>query len=234
MLTYYQTFNYDKDITTRMHSHLQQQWVYVHGGLGIVRAEQQSIFVSHGQLLKIPARFEHEFEVMQKGRVSVFYAELDDGAQELTHQSINPLLVQLLEIFQSELDQATRDAYAQVIFHQLLGQHNIPTASYTSSRLDKRLLMAMDLISAEPNVQLSLAKVAKQANVSERSLHRLFLQGLGCSFRQWRTHSVMQKALTLQKQGLSQTQIAFELGYASLSAFSTALSNYHKTNLTPA
>ncbi|MFT0211061.1 helix-turn-helix domain-containing protein [Pseudomonas sp. F1_0610] len=234
MLSFYKSFTYEKHMSVTAHSHIEQQWVYMHEGLGVVRTPSQSIFISHGQLLKIPARFAHEFEVMRTGRVSVFYATPASEDGILAQQTVSTLLVQLLELFQQESDPKLRDAYAQVIYPQLLQQQNVAFNTYVTNRLDRRLLKAMEVVSSRPNIQLTLNHAADHAGVSIRTLHRLFLQGLGCSFRQWRTHIVMQEAVILQKQGLNQTQIAYELGYDSLSAFSAAFSNYQKNQLAPA
>ena len=59
-----------------------------------------------------------------------------------------------------------------------------------------------------------------------QTLNRLFLQQLGCTFRQWREQVVMGRARQLQYQGFTSVQIADLLGYEDPAAFSRALQRF--------
>lgn len=56
-------------------------------------------------------------------------------------------------------------------------------------------------------------------------MNRLFRAEVGCSFADWRKQALLAQALTLAAKGKSISEIAFELGYSSLSAFSYMVKN---------
>ncbi|MDE1465053.1 AraC family transcriptional regulator [Spartinivicinus poritis] len=78
--------------------------------------------------------------------------------------------------------------------------------------------MALAIIN-EPSNNLSLDEWAEKVNMSRRTLTRHFKAETGLSFGQWRLQARLHYALQLLSEGSSVTQVAFELGYNSVSAF---------------
>ena len=70
-----------------------------------------------------------------------------------------------------------------------------------------------------PGDERRLKDWTTSVGASERTLERHFRQELGMSFRKWRQHLRLLSAVTLLSEGMSVTAVAYELGYASPSAF---------------
>ena len=92
-----------------------------------------------------------------------------------------------------------------------------------TGELDPRLLRVLDRVCQAPAIHLTLTALAADCGASVRTLNRLFLQQLGCSFRQWRELVVLGRARQLQHRGLTLAQIADRLGYEDPGALSRAL-----------
>jgi AraC-like DNA-binding protein/mannose-6-phosphate isomerase-like protein (cupin superfamily) len=91
---------------------------------------------------------------------------------------------------------------------------------------DLRLKNALELIQAKFNARLSMEELAKRSGLSVRNLNRLFLQELGMTPKQVITLHRIENAKALLKRGQqSVTDIAFEVGYHSVSQFITTFRN---------
>ncbi|WP_157044454.1 AraC family transcriptional regulator [Photobacterium sp. SKA34] len=97
-----------------------------------------------------------------------------------------------------------------------------------SGSMDRRLFFIIEALSDKPNIKMSISKLSEQAGASVRTLNRLFLSHFKASFKEIRNKVVMERAEQMMKKGISVTDIAFELEYSSISAFSTAFSKYQK------
>lgn len=84
---------------------------------------------------------------------------------------------------------------------------------------DPRLLRAADLLQADPSDGRDLHALAKLAGMSRRSFIRHFLAETGMGFAQWRQRLRVLHARQLLADGVSVTEAALALGYASPSAF---------------
>lgn len=84
---------------------------------------------------------------------------------------------------------------------------------------DKRIQGIVDALLADPSDRRTLSEWAKVAGGSSRTLSRLFQKETGMSFRDWRLQHHMHEALAKLANGDRVTEIAFDLGYNSPSAF---------------
>lgn len=84
---------------------------------------------------------------------------------------------------------------------------------------DRRLQVITNTLMDEPSDDRSLQDWAGIVGASERTLERHFRRELGMNFRKWRQHLRLLSAVTMLSEGKSVTSIAYELGYASPSAF---------------
>jgi AraC-like DNA-binding protein len=73
---------------------------------------------------------------------------------------------------------------------------------------------------AAPGDQRTLADWARTVHASERTVARLFLSQTGLSFGAWRQQARVLEAMARLGGGAQVTQVAFDLGYDSVSAFS--------------
>jgi AraC-like DNA-binding protein len=85
---------------------------------------------------------------------------------------------------------------------------------------DKRLRLICETLLAAPGDQRTLEQWASSANASARTLARLFVAETGLSFGAWRQQARVLEAMGRLGSGQPVTQVAFDLGYESVSAFS--------------
>lgn len=87
---------------------------------------------------------------------------------------------------------------------------------------DPRLRRLTGHLGRVPGDRRALAELAGVAGASPRTLERLFRAETGLTFRQWRSRARVLAALEGLRAGRSSTQIAYDLGYRSPSAFIAA------------
>lgn len=119
-----------------------------------------------------------------------------------------------------------KGAYLTVLGQELERADPLAARIPLAGALDPRLLRVLDRVCQAPAIHLTLTALtalAADCGASVRTLNRLFLQQLGCSFRQWREQVVLGRARQLQHRGLTLAQIADRLGYEDPGALSRAL-----------
>lgn len=89
---------------------------------------------------------------------------------------------------------------------------------------DPRARRFVALISEEPGEKAPIRELATRAGASLRTLERSFLAETGVAVGEWRRRHRLFHALRLLEAGAGVTTVAFEVGYATVSAFSTAFS----------
>ena len=99
----------------------------------------------------------------------------------------------------------------------------VPTAPlHLPEPRDPRLRRVCAAMQLDPGGSAGLAGHARAAGASPRTLMRLFRAETGLTFRAWRRQLRLLAALELLAEGRPVTMVAFELGYASPSAFIAA------------
>ncbi|MBR8219152.1 AraC family transcriptional regulator [Burkholderia vietnamiensis] len=87
---------------------------------------------------------------------------------------------------------------------------------------DARLAKICRHLLESPSISADLDQVATDAGVSRRTFTRLFRAQTGVSFAAWRQQVCMLAAIARLSDGQPVTRVAFDLGYASASAFTSA------------
>ena len=87
---------------------------------------------------------------------------------------------------------------------------------------DARLSRFMKTLIENPGDKRSFDVLARKAGSNLHTLSRLFASETGMTFSQWRMRLRMMEAVERLSQGRTITQVSFELGYASASAFIAA------------
>ncbi|WP_290433703.1 helix-turn-helix transcriptional regulator, partial [Aeromonas caviae] len=121
------------------------------------------------------------------------------------------------------VEEEVKGAYLTVLGQELERADPLAARIHLAGEPDPRLLRVLDRVCHAPAIHLTLAALAADCGASVRTLNRLFLQQLGCSFRQWREQVVLGRARQLQHRGLTLAQIADRLGYEDPGALSRAL-----------
>jgi len=89
---------------------------------------------------------------------------------------------------------------------------------------DPRAQRFADMVTRNPADAGSNAALARKAGASLRTIERFFLAETGVAVGEWRRRVRLFHALGLLESGASVTDVAFDCGYASVSAFSQAFS----------
>ncbi|USD43228.1 helix-turn-helix domain-containing protein [Vibrio sp. SCSIO 43135] len=215
-----------------LHKHQVDQLVYVHHGCGVVHSPDAALAIVSGQLLWIPSQCLHELRIVRKSKMSIMHCDanlLPSYSDSISLLSVTPLWVQLMDNFshrEKVVEDSVANAYSGVFFDQLAQQVAVNQGKSQSGSIDKRLLPIIEHVSTEPNIKASLSHYSARCGASERTLNRLFNTAFGMPFSAWRRSVVMEKALQQYRQGQKTTDIAFDLGYSSVSAFSAAFNQY--------
>ncbi len=77
--------------------------------------------------------------------------------------------------------------------------------------------------------QKTVTEWAQTANMSGRTLERIFIKEIGVTVGRWQLEARLQSSLPWLAQGKGILEIALALGYASPSAFSAAFRRYFGT-----
>jgi len=74
---------------------------------------------------------------------------------------------------------------------------------------------------------ISMSDIAKELHLSERQLSRIIEKHYGCSYRKQIVKLRMQEAAVLLTKGISVSDVAYRVGYASVRAFQSAFIKYY-------
>ncbi|PTL75599.1 helix-turn-helix domain-containing protein [Vitiosangium sp. GDMCC 1.1324] len=111
-----------------------------------------------------------------------------------------------------------RSRLAAVVLDELQEAEDEPGLLLPMPR-ERRLAAIARALAANPSDARSLGALASWAGISERSLTRHFKQETGMTFAQWRQQAKLARALELLSEGEAVSNVAFSLGYESVSAF---------------
>lgn len=87
---------------------------------------------------------------------------------------------------------------------------------------DPRARRLADRLAVTPGTQAALASLCREAGASRRTIERIFLAETGLSLGRWRQQLRLMHALRQLGGGASVTEVAFDSGYSTPSAFIVA------------
>lgn len=223
------------------HRHTKGQLIYIEGGVAFIHLTDKKLIIPARHYVWIPKGMEHYIRMHKwvVARNLYFYSSDDDTHifyNQLGIYPINALLFQMLAYSERwDGDVAPTDH----AFHFLAAIKNIlpeiskkalPIALPTTE--NERMAPVLDYINENFFETLTLASVSRQTAFSERTLSRLFQATMGISFLQYVKLLRMVKGIEMMLQTeQSISEIAYALGYNSLSAFSNIF--YQLTQVRP-
>ncbi len=223
------------------HTHKKGQLIYIEGGIAYIHLTHKTLVIPARHYVWIPAGMVHFVEMHRSAitRTIYFYSH-DDGSNPFYTKGgiypINTLLLQMLIYSERWTGDVRPDEPA---FNFLAGiksilpeisQKALPVALPTTE--NTRMYPVLNYMNANLYEPLTLTSVSNKTGFSERTLSRLFQSTLHISFLQYFKLLKMVKAIELMLQtDLSMSEIAYKLGYNSLSAFSAIF--YQLTNTRP-
>ncbi|HEV7555549.1 MAG TPA: helix-turn-helix transcriptional regulator [Kofleriaceae bacterium] len=223
--TYPVTFLHD--VTDERHKHDWHQLTFaIRGHLEVITDDARRI-VPADRAVWVPAGVVHT-EVMRApiSMRSIYIARIATSAapDRVRTIAVTPLLRELvLHITRiGALDRRNPEQarLVGVLFDQLALASDVPLE--LRSPIDPRARRLAEILTREPGNDLPIAKLARSAGASLRTIERYFVVETGMSVGEWRRRVRLFHAMRLLEKGAAVTNVAGEVGYDSPSAFTQA------------
>ncbi len=217
----------------RRHHHEDHEiFIPLQGEIG-VHFEAGELKAGQGKMIYIPAGVEHVFTSTENADGERLYFFIDTKMWDKlggiasepkilpVSQLSKELLFHLLIHPKTKAAQSLCETLVQT-FSEMLEQI-IPTGldSFSGKISDPRVKKVWIKIQESYQEQISMDRLAKASGLSVRNLNRLFLDESGMTPKQAITFHRIEKAKELLLQNQSVTDVAYEVGYSSLSQFIT-------------
>jgi AraC-like DNA-binding protein len=223
--------NYRKGVRLDPHMHNVAQLVYAARGTMQVTTPKGRWLVPPNRAVWVPARLEHSIDVLADIEMRTLFFELPWLRREARAASlksefvvrVSPLLHQaILALFE---DRNKPERTALLIRLVMLELHQAEdSATFIPLPHEPRCRRAADIVLGDPTGAHEIETLARTVGTSARTLSRLFASETQLSFKSWcqraRIAAAIQKLST--EANVSVKQLASDLGYASVPAFSHA------------
>jgi len=206
------------------HAHPRGQLVYAGRGVMRVYCSEGAWVVPSSQAVWLPSQAEHE--VYFPGEVSLRNLFIDPSAimampEKCCVLEVGPLLRELILRAVEIGDEYHRGTPEWRLMQVLLDElrRAQPAALYLPTARSPVLRRLMDALQAAPADNRTLDEWATVLRMGSRTLARQFIRETGMTFGAWRQQLRLLEAVTRLGQGKSVTEVSWELGYQSQSAF---------------
>jgi len=222
---------YKKGFRIDTHMHREAQLVYAAKGTMQVTTPKGRWLVPPDRAVWVPALSEHAIDVLADIEMRTLYFDLawlrrekrsTSLAQEFVVR-VSPLLHQaILAMFD---EHNTPDRTALLVKLAMLELHRAEdSATFVPLPHEPRCRRAADIVLSDPTASHEIEALAREVGTSARTLSRLFSSETQLSFKSWcqraRIAAAIEKLST--DANVSVKQLASDLGYASVPAFSHA------------
>ncbi|EKT53104.1 AraC family transcriptional regulator [Providencia sneebia] len=217
--------DYLPNVLLNSHVHRRAQFLYGATGLIEVSTEDGEWVIPPDSGVWIPENTPHETRMLNVSTRSLYIepAAAPRTSQQCEVLRVSPLLRQLLlesVNIPIEYDVNGRDgALIQLLLHEISRAKPLPF--FAPIPQDENLAKLCREFLKNPKITSSPHEWADQLHKSERSFSRFFGAQTGLSFSEWRQQACLLNAITHISAGKSITEVAFDLGYSSVGAFST-------------
>jgi AraC-like DNA-binding protein len=211
--------------------HREAQLVYAARGTMQVTTPKGRWLVPPDRAVWVPARSEHAIDVLADIDMRTLYFDLawlkrEDRSASLDAEfvvRVSPLLHQaILALFDGRNDP---DRTALLIKLVMLELHQAEdSATFIPLPREPRCRRAADIVLGDPTGAHEIEALAREVGTSARTLSRLFASETQLSFKSWCQRARIAAAIEKLSvdANLSIKQLAADLGYASVPAFSHA------------
>ena len=223
--------NYRKGTRLDPHMHREAQLVYAAKGTMQVTTPKGRWLVPPDRAVWVPARLEHAIDVLADVQMRTLYFDTARLKREKRSDSlsaefvvrVSPLLHQaILAVFD---DNNTQDRIALLVKLVLLELHQAEdSATFIPLPHEPRCRRAADIVLRDPTGSHEIETLAREVGTSARTLSRLFSSETQLSFKSWCQRARIAAAIERLSvdANVSVKQLASDLGYASVPAFSHA------------
>lgn len=212
------------------HVHDRDQLVYGSNGVMTVRAASGVWVTPPDRAVWIPSGIEHSIQM--SGTVAMrslyFRARLARGLpRACAVVGVSTLLKELIlhVCGRGSLSGSSADdtSLTEFLISQMRTLATLPLE--LPAPAEPRARRLAELLNVEANQRVPLANLCRESGGSRRTLERLFRAETGLSLGRWRQRLILIQALQNLGEGNSVTQVAFQAGYSSTSAFCVAFRN---------
>ncbi|MCS3532867.1 AraC family transcriptional regulator [Chryseobacterium sp. JUb7] len=222
------------------HQHDKAQLLLVYGGIAYLQTDTKDFYIPSNHYIWIPKNYPHNlmFNTQDLYIINIYFPDEKDGEfyDELGIYPVSKLLAEMLsfsEKWQGDYYKGSWEFEFLSTLKNVLSKESLKKFSIQLPTTDdQRLNAIIDSFRNRLNENLSLDNIAQQSGMSVRSLTRLFQTKLHITFVQYLKMLRIIRAMELIKDtDLNMTEIAYEIGYSNISAFSN---NFHQlTNMRP-
>lgn len=219
------------------HSHLRHQLTYVEEGYQYFHIAKKTYLVPQHHVIWIPSALSHKItsEANTVNLMTVLFKTVPkmDFYKEVHVFPAPPVLREML-LYAGKWSKVTTEDGEQKIFLAAM-LNSLPFFCNDNEALqipvpsDQRLISVCDYINANYQYHLNLDVLATKAALSIRSLQRIFKKETGITLQKYMQLIRILKSIALiDSKRYTLTQIAYMIGYQSLSAFTSSYSTIMK------
>ncbi|MCC9138334.1 helix-turn-helix domain-containing protein [Pontibacter silvestris] len=215
-----------------LHKHKKGQLTYVEGGLAYLNTKDKTYYLPARHYVWIPAELEHFVQHSSDTLIvrNIYFNTANEAEQAFFGQMgiypVNTLLLEMIlftEQWKGDIppEDTLRFQFLSTMMNLLPETSKYPLPIVLPTTDSERLEPVVNFIQEHLASQLTLPLVAGEFGFSVRSLSRLFQQKMSISFLQYLKLSRVIRAIELLLESeKSVSEIAYEVGYNSVSAFS--------------
>ncbi|TDS13099.1 helix-turn-helix domain-containing protein [Sphingobacterium paludis] len=222
------------------HQHDKAQLLLVYGGIAYLQTDTKDFYIPSNHYIWIPKNYQHNlmFNTQDLYIINIYFPDekADSFYDELGIYPVSKLLAEMLsfsEKWQGDYCKGSWEFEFLTTLKSVLSKENLQKFSIQLPTTDDpRLNTIIDGFRNRLNENLSLDSIAQQSGMSVRSLTRLFQTKLHITFVQYLKMLRIIRAMELiNNTDSNMTEIAYEIGYSNISAFSN---NFQQlTNMRP-
>jgi AraC-like DNA-binding protein len=227
-----------RDIFYDWHTHDYHQLIYAAGGATQIESDRGRHILPRGRAAWIPAGTRHRTLITDAEGASLYFSPdaVPDGSSRVRILVASPLMREMIPFATRWKRGASETDPLAASFLRTLAllcgewlESELPL--FLPSATHPAIRRAMDYAVANPGAATQAGAIAAAA-LSERTFRRLFARETGLSWQAWLGQARILMAMGLLIEGRRVTDVAADVGYASLSAFAKAFA--HLTGEAPA
>jgi AraC-like DNA-binding protein len=223
--------HYRKGVRLDTHMHREAQLVYAAKGTMQVTTPKGRWLVPPDRAVWVPARLEHAIDVLADIEMRTLYFDLAWLRREARSESLKSEFVvrvsrllheTILALFDGRDDSERTGLLVELAVLEL--HHAEDPTTFIPLPREPRCLRAADIVLGDPSHSHEIETLAREVGTSARTLSRLFASETQLSFKSWCQRARIALAIERLTMGtnVSVKQLAADLGYASVPAFSHA------------
>ncbi|WP_086949925.1 AraC family transcriptional regulator [Sphingobacterium sp. JB170] len=211
------------------HTHQRYQLTYVEDGYQYFHIDQKIYLVPQNHVIWIPSNIEHSITSEAKTvnlMIVLFKTVFEQDFYQDVHVFSAPTVLKEMLLYASKWNKLL--AEEQTIFLRAI-LYSLPSFCNENKFLqipvptDARLMPVCNYINANYQYNFDVDKLADKAKMSVRSLQRIFKQETGITLQKYTQLIRLLKSIELiDTKQYTLSQIAFRVGYKSLSAFTSS------------